>query len=103
MKKSEPKIILNLSVENSELDEKIKIAIDEYVEKAVYAELDEAIEKIVDKRIDKLLHSPYWDTYNKIDGMTFNQFVMNKMESALAEAIEKNAKEIFAKKLASLI
>ena len=103
MRKSEPKIILNLSVENSELDEKIKIAIDNYVEQSVYAELDPVIEKIVSKRIDKLLNGSYWDNDNKIDGMSFEQFVKSKIESALTETITKHAKEILAKKLASLI
>lgn len=104
MKKSEPKIILNLSVENSELDEKIKLAIDEYVEKSVYAQLDGAIEKIVSKRIDKLLNGRYsWDNENKINGMSFEQFVKSKTESALTEVITKHAKEILANKLASLI
>ena len=104
MKKSEPKIILNLSVENSELDEKIKLAIDEYVENSVYAQLDNAVEKIVDKRIDKLLDGRYsWNNENKINGMSFEQFVKSKIECTLADLIEKNAKEILVKKLASLI
>ena len=104
MRKSEPKIILNLSVENSELDEKIKIAIDNYVEQSIYAELDLAIEKIVSKRIDKLLNGRYsWDNEAKINGMSFEQFVKSKTESALTEVITKHAKEILAKKLASLI
>ena len=103
MKKSEPKIILNLSVENSELDEKIKIAMDKYVEQSVYAQLDGAIEKIADKRISKLLNSNRWDPDHKINGMTFEEFVRSKTEDAIKQAIEKNAKEILAKKLASLI
>ena len=103
MKKSEPKIILNLSVENSELDEKIKIAMDKYVEQSVYAQLDGAIEKIVNKRIDKLLNSNRWDPDNKINGVSFEQFVKSKTEDAIKQSIEKNAKEILAKKLASLI
>ena len=104
MRKSEPKIILNLSVENSELDEKIKIAIDNYVEQSVYAELDTVIEKIVSKRIDKLLDGSYsWDHDHKINDMSFEQFVKSKTESALTEVITKHAKEILAKKLVSLI
>ena len=103
MKKSEPKIILNLSVENSELDEKIKLAIDEYVEKSVYAHLDDVIANIVTKRIDRLINSRYWESNSKINCMTFEQFVRSKTEDAIAQAIEKNAKEILAKKLASLI
>lgn len=103
MKKSEPKIILNLSVENSELDEKIKVAIDKYVEQSVYAQLDDVIENIVTKRIDRLIHTPYWQSDSKINGMTFDQFVRSKTEDELMQAIEKSAKEILAKKLASLI
>ena len=103
MKKSEPKIILNLSVENSELDEKIKVAIDKYVEQSVYAQLDDVIENIITKRINKLLNSRSWESDNKINGMTFEQFVRSKTEDAIAQAIERNAKDILAKKLASLI
>ena len=103
MKKSEPKIILNLSVENSELDEKIKVAIDKYVEQSVYAQLDDVIANIVTKRMDRLIHTPSWQSDSKINGMTFDQFVKSKTEDALMQAIEKNAKDILAKKLASLI
>lgn len=103
MKKQEPKIILNLSVENDELDAKIKLAIDEYVTKSVYANLDGAIEKIVTKRIDRLLNGKYWEPDNKINGMSFEQFVKNRTEDTMTQTIEKHAKEILAKKLASLI
>ena len=66
MKKTEPKIILNLSVENDELDKVVKLAIDKYVEQSVYAQLDNTIEKIVDKRIDKLIkRSIPYDFYYK--------------------------------------
>lgn len=103
MKKSEPKIILNLSVENSELDEKIKVAIDKYVEQSVYAQLDDVIENIIIKRINKLLNGRSWESDSKINGMTFEQFVRSKTEDAITQAIERNAKDILAKKLASLI
>lgn len=33
MKKSEPKMILNISLNSEEIEEKVKIAMDEYVEK----------------------------------------------------------------------
>ena len=103
MTKSEPKIILNLSVENSELDKKIKLAIDEYVEKSVYAQLDVAIEKIVSKRIDKLVNGRSWESDKTIGGLSFDQFVKSKVENSIEQAVEKHAKEILVKKLASLI
>lgn len=104
MKKSEPKMILNLSVENSELDEKIKIAMDKYTEDLIRKDLDEVIAKYVETRIDRLLHSKYtWDNERKIQGMYLNEFIKSKTEQAIADAIEKNAKDILAKKLASLL
>lgn len=103
MKKNEPKMILNVAIDNDELEEKIKIAMDQYVEKLVVKNLDDAIVKLVDKRIDRLLNGYNWDSDKKIQGMYFSEFVKSKTEQALAEAIEKNAKDILAKKLASLL
>lgn len=34
MKKSEPKMILNISLESEEIEEKVKIAMDKYVEES---------------------------------------------------------------------
>jgi hypothetical protein len=103
MKKSEPKIILNLSIENEELEEKVKIAIDKYTEQLVLKNLDDAIAKFVDKRIDALINGRSWYSDSKIQGVSFNEFVKQRTEQALIDAIDKNAKEILAKKLASLI
>lgn len=103
MKKSEPKMILNVAIENSELEEKVKIAMDKYTEQLVRKDLDDAIAKYVNKRIDSLLTGRGWDSDRKIDGVYFDTFVRQKTEKALIDAIEKNAKEILAKKLASLI
>lgn len=103
MKKSEPKMILNVSIENSELEEKVKIAMDKYVEQLVLKDLDEAVVKFVDKRIDRLLNGKSWDSDRKIQGVYFSEFVKQRTEQALIDAIDKNAKEILAKKLAALI
>ena len=105
MKKSEPKMILNLSVENSELEEKIKIAMDKYTEDLIRKDLDAAVAKYVEERITRLLNgNKYsWDNDRKIQGMCFTDFVRSKTEQAIADVIEKNAKDILAKKLASLL
>lgn len=47
MKKSEPKMILNISLNSEEIEEKVKIAMDEYAEKVIY--------KILMKKLQKLL------------------------------------------------
>ena len=105
MKKNEPKMILNLSVEENELEEKIKIAMDKYTEDLIRKDLDETIAKYVDERINRLLNgNKYsWDNDRKIQGMYFADFVRSKTEKTIADIIEKNAKDILAKKLASLL
>ena len=103
MTKQNPKMILNLSFENTELEEKVKIAMDKYAEKIVLKNLDDAILKIIDKRIERLIHANSWDNERKIQGVTLDQFVKDRTEQVLADYIDKNAKEILAKKLASLL
>jgi len=103
MKKIEPKIILNLSLEDNELEEKVKIAMDKYSEQLVVKNLDETIKKIVENRINNLLSSPYWHNERKINGVTLEQFVKEKTEGVIEEFIDKNAKEILAKRLAEIL
>ena len=103
MKKNEPKMILNVTIDNDELEEKVKIAMDKYAEQLVLKNLDETITKIVENRIDRLINGRNWDSDRKIQGMYFGEFVKSKTEKAIIDVIEKNAKEILARKLASLI
>lgn len=103
MKKAEPKIILNLTFEDSELEEKVKIAMDKYAEQLVAKNLDDAIKKIVESRIENLLSAPGWSDERKINGVTLEQFVKDKTNGAIEEFIDKNAKEILAKRLAEIL
>lgn len=103
MKKSEPKMILNISLESEEIEEKVKIAMDKYVEKAIYKNLDEEIAKIVDRRIEKLVSVPNWSSDRKIQGVSFEQFVKDRTEKAIGDFVEKNIKEILAKRFAEIM
>ena len=47
MKTSEPKMILNLSLEDEELQKKVAIAMDDYVEKIVIANLDIQLKRLL--------------------------------------------------------
>ena len=96
-------MILNLSIDNSELEEKIKIAMDKYAEQLIAKNLDETIMKIVNKRIDNLLSASSWNSERKIQGVTLEQFVKDKTESVIEEFVDKNAKEILAKRLAEIL
>ena len=103
MKKSEPKMILNISLSSEEIEEKVKIAMDEYVQKVIYKNLDEEIMKIVDKRINSLLSANKWDSNRKIQGVTLEEFVKDRTEKVLGDFVEKNIREILAKRFAEIL
>ena len=103
MNNKEPKIILNLSFEENELEEKVKIAMDKYAEQLVTKNLDDTIKKIVDKRIDNLLSAPSWYSERKINGVTLEEFVKSKTEGAISDFVDKNAKEILTKRIAEML
>ena len=66
MKKNEPKMILNVTIDNDELEEKVKIAMDKYAEQLILKNLDDTITKIVENRIDRLINGRNWDSDRKI-------------------------------------
>lgn len=103
MKKSEPKLILNLSIEDEELENKIKIAMDGYAEDLVKKNLDDIIRKIVNERIDRLVKDSKWGNEGKIEGKQLYTFVQERTESVISEAIDKNIKDIFAEKIAQIL
>ena len=96
-------MILNVQIENQELEEKVKIATEKYVEQLVLKDLDDTISRIIKNRIDKLINGNYWEDDKKINGMSLEQFVKHKSEKTIEEIVEKNIKEVFARKLAEMI
>lgn len=103
MKKSEPKMILNLSVENSELDAKIKTAMDEYVEDLIIKNLDDTIQRLVVNRVDKLVKGDRWSVNSKINGVCLEDFVRERTNVVIEEIIDKNIKDIFARKVSEML
>lgn len=103
MKKSEPKLILNVSLTNEELEEKVKVAMDKYAENVIYKNLDEEITKIVDRRIERLVSASSWSSDRKIQGVSFEQFVKDRTEKVIESFADKNIKEILAKRFAEIM
>ena len=85
MKKSEPKMFMNIAFESEEFEEKVKIAMDKYVEDVIYKNLDEEIMNIVDKKIDSLISANKWDSNRKIQGVTLEEFVKDRTEKVLGD------------------
>lgn len=100
MKKSDPKLILNVSLTSEELEEKVKVAMDKYAENVIYKNLDEEITKIVDRRIERLVSASSWSSDRKIQGVSFEQFVKDRTEKVIESFADKNIKEILAKRFA---
>ena len=103
MKKSEPKLILNLQVDGEELDQKVKLAMDKYIEDVIVGNLDDEIDKIVTKRIGALVSADRWNPNRKIKGRTLEEYVKEATETAICNVINDNIKHIFAKKVAEML
>ena len=103
MKKSEPKLILNLQVDSEELDQKVKLAMDKYIEDVIVGNLDDEIEKIVTKRIGALVSADRWSPNRKIKDKTLEEYVKEATEKVICDVIDKKIKDIFAKKVAEML
>ena len=103
MKKSEPKMFMNIAFESEEFEEKVKIAMDKYVEYVIYKNLDEEIMKIVGKRIDSLVSANSWNINRKIHGVTLEEFVKDRTDKVIGDFVEKNIREILAKRFAEIL
>lgn len=103
MKKTAPKMILNVQIDNQELEEKVKIAMDKYAEDLILKHLDDKIQRIIINRIDALVRSNSWSNEGKIAGQTLVQYVKDKSSKVIEETIDKHIKDIFAKKIAQIL
>lgn len=103
MKKTAPKMILNVQIDNQELEEQVKIAMDKYAEDLILKNLDGKIQRIIINRIDALIRGNSWGNEGKIAGQTLEQYVKDKSSKVIEEAIDKHIKDIFAKKFAQML
>lgn len=104
MKKSNPKMILNVAFESEELDEKVQIAMEKYVEDLILKNLDSTIEKYVVQRITRLVEGKFrYSADGTLNGKSLEDYVREATNEVIKEVIDKNIKDIFAKKIAEMI
>ena len=104
MKKSNPKMILNVAFESEELNEKVQIAMEKYVEDLTLKNLDSTIEKLVVQRITRLVSGKFaYSPDGILNGKSLEVFVREATNDIIEDVIEKNIKDIFAKKIAEMI
>ena len=92
MKKSEPKLILNLQVDSEELDQKVKLAMDKYIEDVIVGNLDDEIEKLTpihsDEEYQELLDKVY-DLEKENEDLQDENNALDLQNDELREEIEK--------------
>jgi len=107
MKKSETKMILNVSVVDEELEAKIEYAMDKYVQNIVIGKLDDTIIKIVKRRINQLINGCSWSDERKIKGKNLKDYIKEEtnevIENYVKEIIDEKTKEMITKKIANLL
>ena len=101
MKKNEPKVIINLSIEESEIEKKVKLAMDKYVEDVVNKNLDEYVKKVIDDRIDRIIQfgNSYYSSRGLINGTPIRRYVENRINDNVEKIIDENIDLILNKKL----
>lgn len=107
MKKSEPKMILNVSVVDKELEAKIESAMDKYVQNIVIGKLDDTIIKLVKRRVNQLINNYSWSDESKIKGKNLKDYIKEEtnelIENYVKEIIDEKTKEMITKKIANLL
>lgn len=108
MKKTNPKLILNLNLEQAELDNKISIAIDEYINNFVCsgeadAKVAEHVHKYIDKRVNNILLEKRWDNSSLIGGVSLDTYIQKIAGPKVEQAIDKIINKLISERISKII
>ena len=107
MTRSDPKMIINLNLKDTEFEDKIKLAVDKYVESIVdgYASeaLDAALTKYIDNKIKKVVQEARYDNASLIHGKNFTKYVRELAQPKVEEIMDKLIEKMNSEKLTTLI
>jgi uncharacterized membrane protein YheB (UPF0754 family) len=106
MKRTEPKMIINLNISDEEFEKKIELAVDKYIESILDScandKVTEAIKKYVDKKIDTVLQERRYDNASMINGKTLSNYIADiarpKVEAVISDTIAKCVSETLTSK-----
>jgi len=95
MNKGECKLILNFNLSDEELEEKVRIAVDDYIQKVTEREIDKRIEDILNARINYLFGKG-----SSYKGYSYagNQ-ITRQLEKAIDDNIDDAITQLIAKRL----
>ena len=107
MTKSNPKMILNLNIENEEFENKVQVAVDHYIDDIVHSvaseKLNTAIKRYVDKKLDDILHERRFTNESLVEGKYLSQLIADAARPKIAEVITKAVADVVQGQFASLL
>lgn len=106
MKRTAPRMIINLNISDEEFEKQIELAVDKYVESVLDScagdKVNEAIKKYVDHKIDTVLKERRYDNASMIDGLSLSAYISKvarpKVEAAITEVITQSVSEALTNK-----
>ena len=107
MNRSDPKLIINLNLEDKEFEDKIKLAVDKYVESIIggYASeaVDKALTKYIDTKIRKVMSEARYDNASLINGKYFSDYVQSLARPQVEQIMGKIVEKLISEKINQLI
>ena len=106
MKRTDTKMILNLTIENTEFEQHIEKAIDKYIEDVLDAKVSEkvteAVKKYIDKKIDLILSERRYDNGSLMEGKYLSDYIAKlakpKVEDVISNVIAQSVTEVLQNK-----
>ena len=106
MKKSEPKLIINLNLSDPEFEKQIELAVDKYIDSILDScagdKVNEAITKYVDKKLDAVLYERRYDNAALVNGRRLSEYIAEiarpKVNAVISDIVAGQVSEILASK-----
>lgn len=106
MRKTDPRLIINLNITDEDFEKHIELAVDKYIANIVDSCVDEKVTNIikgyVDKKIDAILSERSYDSASLIEGRKLSSYIAciakPKVEAVISDTIAQAVAETLANK-----
>lgn len=106
MKRTEPRMIINLNLSDEEFEKHIELAVDKYIDSIIDScageKVESAIKEYVDKKLDIILKERTYHCGSMINGKTLSNYIADvarpKVEAVISDTIAKSVSEALASK-----
>lgn len=109
MKKTDPRLIINLNISDEDFERHIEAAVDKYIDSildnTVEDKVTAAIKKYVDKKIDAILAERRYDNASFINGKNLSEYIADiarpKVHAVVSNTIAKEVANALMTKLST--